>query len=70
MKFLKTTDKKNLLPCFYCGADSDEMRWFLIAFIGGLVLFTLFSCIGLWLRGSFNNTENLNDAPLKAEDKE
>ncbi len=70
MKLKQITKSKNIFPCFYCGADSDEMRFFLLAFIGGLVLFTIFSAIGLWMRGAFKNTEELNDLPLKAEYKE
>ncbi|MDH5581857.1 MAG: hypothetical protein OEY33_08105 [Bdellovibrionales bacterium] len=70
MKLKQIIKSKNTLPCFYCGADSDEMRFFLLAFIGGLVLFTIFSAIGLWLRGAFKNTEQLNDLPLRVENKE
>ena len=70
MKLKKKFNQSSLLPCFYCGADSDEIKYFLITFIGGLVLFTIFSLIGLWLRGTFRNTESLNDRPIKAENEE
>lgn len=54
-------------PCFYCNVDSAELKTFLIITIGGLVLSSIFFAIGLVLRGTFKNTENLNDLPLKIE---
>lgn len=64
MKFKKET---TLFPCFYCGADSTELKMFIIATIGGLVLFSVFSAIGLYLKGYFKDTEKLGDYPLKIE---
>lgn len=58
------------LPCFYCNADSDELKYFLILFIGGLCLCSLLLGLGLVLRGSFKDTEKLADGPLKAETEE
>ena len=64
MKFKKET---TLFPCFYCGADSTELKMFIVATIGGLVLFSVFSAIGLYLKGYFKDTEKLSDYPLKIE---
>lgn len=61
-------DKKNIsFPCFYCSADSTELKAFLILVIGGLVLCSIFVFIGLFLKGSFKKTELLKDSPLRAE---
>lgn len=57
-------------PCFYCSADSAELKFFLIAVIGGLVLFSLFSAVGLYLKGYFKNTEDMSDYPLRIENEE
>jgi hypothetical protein len=56
-------------PCFYCSADSLELKSFLILTIGGLALCSLFVFVGLWLKGAFRATEELCDQPLKAESK-
>ena len=61
---------KGSLPCFYCSADSGELKLFLIAVIGGLVLFSIFSAIGLYLKGYFKNTEDMSDYPLRIENDE
>lgn len=58
------------LPCFYCSADSTELKTFLILTIGGMALCSMFFCLGLWLKGTFKNTETLSDLPLKIEDQE
>ena len=58
----------NTLPCFYCGADSFELKMVLIFIIGGLALSSVFVCIGLWLSGAYKNTEKLRDYPLKVEE--
>jgi len=60
---------RGILPCFYCSADSGELKFFLIAVIGGLVLFSVFSAIGLYLKGYFKNTEDMSDYPLRIEQK-
>lgn len=54
-------------PYFYCNADSLELKLFLIFIIGGLILGSVFFCIGLWLSGAYKNTERLRDHPLKVE---
>ena len=61
--------KKISVPCFYCSADSDELKLFLILVIGGLVLCSIFIFLGLYIKGHFKNTEDLNDYPLKVEQK-
>lgn len=58
------------LPCFYCNADSDELKYFLLLFIGGLCISSVFLLIGLCLRGSFRDTEKLADQPFKIEQEE
>ena len=58
------------LPCFYCSADSTELKAFLILVIGGLVFCSVLVFIGLHLKGMFSNTEELRDSPLKAENIE
>lgn len=68
--FLKKNYSKFSAPCFYCTADSAELKTFLILTIGGLALCSVFVCFGLYLRGSFNNTEELNDMPLKIEEQD
>lgn len=57
------------LPCFYCNIDSTELRFFVFGTIGALVAATLFAGIGLYLKGVFKNTEELNDLPLRLEDE-
>ena len=57
------------LPCFYCSADSTELKTFLILTIGGLVLCSILTCVGFWLKGAYKNTEQLGDYPLKIEEK-
>ena len=61
---------KGGLPCFYCSADSAELKFFLVAVIGGLVLFSVFSAIGLFLRCKFKNTEKMSDYTLRIENEE
>ena len=56
------------LGCFYCGVDSTPLLIFFIALLGSLALATLFTALGLWLRGSFRKTEDLKDAVLKLEE--
>ena len=63
----KLIPKGTILPCFYCSADSDELKMFLILTIGGLVLCSFLAFLGLWLRGSFRGTETLSARPLEAE---
>jgi hypothetical protein len=58
---------KGAVPCFYCQADSFELKLFLILVIGGLAGASLFFAIGLWLKGTFKNTEDQRDEPLKLE---
>ena len=58
------------LPCFYCSADSTELKIFLILTIGGMALCSIFAFVGFWLRGSFKDNEKLNDLPLTIEEKD
>lgn len=62
--------KGNGLPCFYCNADSDELKFFLILFIGGLCFGAVCVGVGLFLAGKFKSTENLADLPLKIQQNE
>ncbi len=64
---MKIKKEFTLFPCFYCNADSTELKIFLIATIGGLVLFSVLSALGLYLKGYFKDTEKLADYPLKLE---
>ncbi len=59
-------------PCFYCNADSNELKYFLILFIGGLCISAVLFGFGLILRGNFKKTEDLADLPLriKKEDEQ
>ena len=56
--------------CFYCNVDSEELRMFLIAVIGGLVFASISIAVGAWLKGSFRNVEDpeLKGKVLKLED--
>lgn len=53
--------------CFYCNVDSTELRNFLIAVIGGLVLSSICVCIGVYLRGLFRNVEDIKVKVLEIE---
>lgn len=68
-RLIKKSYSSYSLPCFYCSADSTELKIFLILTIGGLALCSVFTCIGVWAKGGFKNTEELNDYPLKVEGK-
>ena len=67
---MKSKRNWSSLPCFYCSADSTELKTFLIVTIGGLAACSVFTCVGLWLRGYFKDPEHLSDTPLRAEEKE
>lgn len=56
--------------CFYCSADSFELKTFLILVIGGLCLCSVFIFWGLYLKGQFKNTEQMNDLPIKVEEQD
>jgi hypothetical protein len=64
---MKYKKEFTLFPCFYCGVDSYELKIFMLCTIGGLVLFSVFSAIGLYLKGYFKDTEKLGDYPHKIE---
>ena len=55
------------LPCFYCNADSTELKFFLICFIGALSVASLLLAIGFYLKGVFNNAEAMADWPLRQD---
>lgn len=55
------------LGCFFCGVDSAPLLIFFIGLIGSLALATLFTGVGLWLRGSFRDSESTKDEVFKAE---
>ena len=57
-------------PCFFCNVDSTELKVFVFGTIGLLALATVCFGVGLWVRGSFKNTEQLSDLSLKAEQKD
>lgn len=59
-----------LLGCFYCGVDSKPLLLVLIGIIGSLGLATLFLGVGLFMRGRFQNSENIKNDIFIAEDKE
>ena len=63
----KFIPKGTILPCFYCSADSEELKMFLILTIGGLVLCSFLAFLGLWFRGAFKGNEALSARPLEAE---
>lgn len=44
--------------CFYCNVDSQELKTFLIAVIGGLVLASALVAFGAFLKGFFRNVED------------
>jgi hypothetical protein len=69
MKFIKKNSNIGL-PCFFCQVDSTELKLFLIFVIGGLVISSLFFFLGLYFRGKFKNSEELNDLPNKLEEYE
>lgn len=65
----KKLNKWGLLPCFYCEVDSPELKFFLFAVIGGLSLAALFFGVYFYINGYFKNTEELNDLPIRLEEK-
>ncbi len=66
----RKASKTAALPCFYCSADSTELKLFLILTIGGMVLCSVFVFLGLWRKGAFKDTEALSGRPLEAEEGE
>ena len=56
-KNYKSISKANF--CFYCSADSDELKLFLIVTIGALFLASVFIAIGAYLKGHFRNVEDV-----------
>ena len=65
----KLFKKEYSLPCFYCSADSAELKMFLILVIGGLVLSSILVFLGLYTKGKFKNAEELSSQPLEAENE-
>lgn len=65
---LKSYSSFNYMPCFYCNVDSQELKFFLLIIIGGLVGSSIFFAIGLYLKGVFKNTEKLNSRPMELEE--
>ena len=65
----KLFKKEYSLPCFYCGADSTELKIFLILVIGGLVLSSIFVFFGLYIKGRFKNVEDISSQPLDCENE-
>jgi hypothetical protein len=57
------------LGCFFCGVDSTPLLIFFIGLIGSLALGTLLTGVGLWMRGSFRDSEALRDEVFKAEQR-
>ncbi len=55
------------LACFFCGVDSTPLIIFFIGLLGSLAFASLFTMIGLWMKGQFHNTEHLRDEVLRAE---
>ena len=49
----------NTVPCFYCGVDSEELKWFLGLVIGGLVLSSVLIGVGAYFKGMFRNQEDV-----------
>jgi hypothetical protein len=73
INFINKIRKKNLRvsyssPCFYCGVDSEQMKWFLLIVIGGLVLASLSIFLYAWIRGHFNNTETMAGYSINCEE--
>ncbi len=69
IKKRSSSQSRIFLPCFYCSADSTELKVFIILTIGGLVLCSILAFLGFWFKGSFKDTEKLSDCPLKIEDE-
>ena len=67
---MKNKEVTYLAPCFFCNVDSTELRVFVVLLIGSLVLLTVFTAVGLWLKGYFKNPERMNDYVLKIEGDE
>lgn len=55
------------LSCFFCGVDSRPLLIFFIGLIGSLALGTLFTGLGLWMKGRFRDSESIKDEVFKAE---
>jgi hypothetical protein len=56
------------LPCFYCGVDSTELKLFLFAIIGGLVLGSVFVFFAAYTKGFFKNPESIKHTVLEKEE--
>ncbi len=54
--------------CFYCGVDSKPILYFFIALMGSLVLATVCTGVGFWLKGFFRD-ENTKNAVFEAEER-
>lgn len=67
---MKKSTKTNVTTsCFYCGADSSELKILLILIVGGMVISSLLVFIGLYTKGAFKNTEDLSVQPMESENE-
>lgn len=69
MKRLREWFPAGSMGCFFCGVDTKPLLIFFIGLIGSLALGTLLTGIGLWLRGSFKNSESLKNEIFEAEQR-
>jgi hypothetical protein len=57
------------LSCFYCGVDSTELKLFLFAVIGGLVLSSVFVFIAAYSKGFFHKPESIKHKIFEQEER-
>jgi hypothetical protein len=69
MRRLKSWFPTGSLGCFFCGVDTKPLLIFFVGMIGSLALGTLLTGLGLWLRGSFRNSEATKDEVFRAEER-
>lgn len=60
----------NFFPCLICGVDSRPILTFLLWTIGSLVLATIIWGLWAWGTGRLQNSEEVADTPLRAEEEE
>ena len=56
------------LPCFYCSADSFEMKLFLITILGSLFVATVCIFMAGHMKGKFKELEKTKHQVLEAEE--
>ena len=66
-KLLKKWFPTGSLGCFFCGVDSTPLLVVFIGIIGGLALATVFTFVGLWMRGRWDDPEKTKFEVFEAE---